>query len=207
MGSWVMWPKKLIIFDEKKKTSGKASRKQKRNHFAEDVEEEFDLQSLESSLPAALQKLYEWGKEGFKDRKAVCFYKEEPVFGINAKSYLLGLDVKRLANMAEVTGTIIVLYMRYLYDVLKKSKMVDMVGFVDPALTGEIGCGSATTRSRSIKDRLISASPNQIFLVPYNASAHWVLTVIDPDNDTVYFMDPLKKRLGGNGEWKDIVDT
>ncbi|XP_024177978.1 uncharacterized protein LOC112183893 [Rosa chinensis] len=58
-----------------------------------------------------------------------------------------------------------------------------------------------------IKDRLISASPNQIFLVPYNASAHWVLTVIDPDNDIVYFMDPLKRRLGGNGEWKDIVDT
>ncbi|PRQ23663.1 hypothetical protein RchiOBHm_Chr6g0263841 [Rosa chinensis] len=101
----------------------------------------------------------------------------------------------RLANMAEVTGTLIVLYMRYLYDVLKESKMLDMVGFIDPAMTGEKGCGSATSRSRSVKDCLISASPNQISLLPYNASVHWMLTVIDPDNEIVYFMDPLRRRL------------
>ncbi|KAM5578461.1 hypothetical protein ABKV19_008661, partial [Rosa sericea] len=95
---------------------------------------------------------------------------------------------------------------RHMHDVLKESKMLDMVGFIDPALIGEKGCGSATTRSRSIKDRLISVSPNQIFLLPYNASVHWMLIVIDPDNETVYFMDPLRRRLPG-GEWKDIVDT
>ncbi|XP_040365679.1 uncharacterized protein LOC112168778 isoform X2 [Rosa chinensis] len=84
--------------------------------------------------------------------------------------------------------------------------MQDMVCFIDPAMTGEKGCGRATSRSRSIKDCLISAPPNQIFLLPYNASVHWMLTVIDPDNEIVYFMDPLRRRLAG-GEWKDIVDT
>ncbi|XP_024156196.1 uncharacterized protein LOC112164199 [Rosa chinensis] len=206
MGSWVMWSKNLIIFDEKTKTSAKASRKKKKNQFMQDSEEEFGLLSLESSLPTALQRLCVWGKEGLKDGKAIFFYKEDHVFGINAKSYLLDLDVTRLATMTKVTGTLIVLYMRYLHDVLKESKMLDMVGFIDPALIGEKGCGSATMRSRSIKDRLISASPNQIFLLPYNAFVHWMLTVINPDNETVYFMDPLRRRLPGE-EWKDIVDT
>ncbi|PRQ45327.1 hypothetical protein RchiOBHm_Chr3g0488981 [Rosa chinensis] len=75
----------------------------------------------------------------------------------------------RLTNMAEITGTLIMLHMRYLHDVSKEFKMLDIVGFIDPAMTGEKGCGSATSRPRSIKDRLISASPNQIFLLPYNA--------------------------------------
>ena len=48
--------------------------------------------------------------------------------------------------------------------------MLDMVGFIDPALTGDKGCGSPSTRSGNINDRLITASENQIFLLPYNAS-------------------------------------
>lgn len=59
---------------------------------------------------------------------------------------------------------------RYLHNVLKESKMLDMVGFIDPALTGDKGCGSPSKRSENIKDRLITASENQIFLLPYNAS-------------------------------------
>ena len=35
-------------------------------------------------------------------------------------------------------------------------------------------------------------------------SDHWTLTVIDPDNDTVYFMDPVRRRIPC-GDWAKIV--
>lgn len=57
----------------------------------------------------------------------------------------------------------------YLYDVLKKSKMVDMVGMVDPAITGALGCGNPTERSRSLAARFNNGKAGQIFLVPYNS--------------------------------------
>ncbi|KAL6225998.1 hypothetical protein ACLB2K_004846 [Fragaria x ananassa] len=33
---------------------------------------------------------------------------------------------------------------------------------------------------------------------------HWTLTVVDPDNDTVYFMDPVRRRIPC-GDWAKIV--
>ncbi|KAM5579717.1 hypothetical protein ABKV19_009476 [Rosa sericea] len=94
----------------------------------------------------------------------------------------------------------------YLYGVLKKSKMVDMVGFMDTTDIGSIGCGNPIERSRAIADRLKRAKRGQILLLPYNSRCHWMLTVINAEEDLVYFMDPLKRRLV-TGEWKDIVDN
>ncbi|KAK9939473.1 hypothetical protein M0R45_016168 [Rubus argutus] len=76
-------------------------------------------------------------------------------------------DVRRLARMREVTGNCIVLYQRYLYNVLTQC---------------------------------------QLFMLPYNADSHWTLTIVDPDIETVYFLDPMKRRLGTR-EWIGIVDS
>ncbi|XP_040369816.1 uncharacterized protein LOC121051479 isoform X2 [Rosa chinensis] len=106
---WVVYYLCLPCF--MKKASGKASRKQKRNQFSPYSDAEFDLQSLPSSLQASLKKLCEWGKEGFKDGKAICFYKEEPIFGYHDKSFLLDVEVMRLAHMAQVTSSCIVVHL------------------------------------------------------------------------------------------------
>ena len=45
----------------------------------------------------------------------------------------------------------------------------------------------------------------RIFFI-YNLQYCLVLTVIDPENETVYFMDPLKRRLIV-GEFRVVVDT
>ena len=37
------------------------------------------------------------------------------------------------------------------------------------------------------------------------SSCHWMLTVVNPDEEIVHFMDPLKRRLV-TGEWRNIVD-
>jgi hypothetical protein len=36
-------------------------------------------------------------------------------------------------------------------------------------------------------------------------SKHWMLTVVNPEEEIVYFMDPLKRRLVG-GEWHTVVE-
>jgi hypothetical protein len=57
----------------------------------------------------------------------------------------------------------------YLYDVLKKAKMVDMVGFVDPLQIGALGCGNLAEKSRNLSNRFKNSKRGQIFLLPYNA--------------------------------------
>ncbi|PRQ47016.1 hypothetical protein RchiOBHm_Chr2g0095171 [Rosa chinensis] len=84
--------------------------------------------------------------------------------------------------------------------------MLDMVGFIDPAHTGIIGCGNPTERARSMSNRYLLGKPGQIFLVPYNSGAHGMLSVVNPDEEVMHFMDLLKMRLCA-GEWKAIVDN
>ncbi|KAM5546536.1 hypothetical protein ABKV19_002361 [Rosa sericea] len=40
----------------------------------------------------------------------------------------------------------------------------------------------------------------------FDVSCHWMLTVVNPAEEVVHFMDPLKRRLV-TGEWKTIVDN
>ena len=36
-------------------------------------------------------------------------------------------------------------------------------------------------------------------------SGHWTLSAVNPDEETIHFMDRLKRRLIA-GEWKTIMD-
>ena len=100
-----------ILNQEQAASSGKRSKKKKRNQTDSNVVVEF--QSLiTSALPASLKKLCEWGINGFKDGRTICFEIEGSVFGYIRKTYLLDVDVQRLAMMAELTANCIVVYMR-----------------------------------------------------------------------------------------------
>ncbi|KAK9942844.1 hypothetical protein M0R45_008491 [Rubus argutus] len=198
MGSWVAWPKELIIMSPEKR--------KKLLQENEDSEVQFSLQKLAPTLPASLKMLCMWGEEAFKDGHTINFEMDSEVFGYVRKTYIIGTDVRRLASMREITANCIVVYLRYLYDVLTRYKMRDMIAFVDPALIGGKGCGNGIVRSQNIKERLITAKPGQLFMLPYNSDSHWMLTVVDPDKETVYFMDPMKRRLA-TGEWTGIVDS
>lgn len=100
-----------ILNQEQAASSGKRSKKKKRNQTDSNVVVEF--QSLiTSALPASLKKLCKWGINGFKDGRTICFEIEGPVFGYIRKTYLLDVDVQRLAMMAELTANCIVVYMR-----------------------------------------------------------------------------------------------
>ncbi|PRQ34678.1 putative Ulp1 protease family catalytic domain-containing protein [Rosa chinensis] len=112
-----------------------------------------------------------WGESAFRDGHTINFIMEPEVFGYSRKTFILGSDVRRLASMREVFGNCIAVYQRYLYDQLTAYKMVDMVAFVDPSRIGGKGGGNGTVRAQHIRDRLLTAKPGQIFMLPYNSGA------------------------------------
>ncbi|KAL6185516.1 hypothetical protein ACLB2K_041649 [Fragaria x ananassa] len=67
-----------------------------------------------------------------------------------------------------------------------------------------IGCGTGTQRTENIAKSLTTAKPGQVFMLPYNSGDHWTLTVVDLDNDTVYSIDPVRRRIPC-GDWAKIV--
>ncbi|KAL6125729.1 hypothetical protein ACLB2K_073783 [Fragaria x ananassa] len=98
-------------------------------------------------------------------------------------------------------------FIRYLYDVLKNIKMLDMIVFVDPAMVGE-GYGPTRSKAEHLCARFITSKPGQLFLVPYNSDQHWVLTVVEPEKENVYYMDPLRRRLPiASAKLKSVINS
>ncbi|KAL6557357.1 hypothetical protein OROMI_017707 [Orobanche minor] len=209
-GSWVAWPEELVIY-----TPLSPSEDYMDDDDDEDIQviqKAFDsnlLREVAVGLPNSLSMLCMCGEEGFKDSKTIQFHMEAEVFGEIRNSYIYGEDVLKMANMEKVTGNIIVIYQRYLYDVLRKYQMLDMFAFVDPALIGgDPACGTIKQKVEYLAGRLKASQPGQLMMVPYNADSHWVLTIIDPENEKVYYLDPIRRRLPlGSCEWKTVVNS
>ncbi|KAL6588177.1 hypothetical protein OROMI_001155 [Orobanche minor] len=227
-GSWVAWPEELVIYtplspsekpNKKRRTDDEDF--QAIDDYMDDDDDDEDIQVIQKSfdskllrevavgLPNSLSMLCMWGEEGFKDSKTIHFHMEAEVFGEIRNSYIYGEDVLKMANMEKVTGNIIVIYQRYLYDVLKKYQVLDMFAFVDPALIGgDPACGIIKQKVEYLAGRLKASQPGQLMMVPYNADSHWVLTIIDPENEKVYYLDPIRRRLPlGSCEWKIVVNS
>ncbi|KAI5350645.1 hypothetical protein L3X38_003536 [Prunus dulcis] len=66
--------------------------------------------------------------------------------------------------------------MRYLFDYLKMANMVNLV------------------------------DGDQFYLVPYNPGGHWVLKIVRPAKEIVYYMESLRNR-SVDEEMRNIVNT
>ncbi|KAI5328107.1 hypothetical protein L3X38_027503 [Prunus dulcis] len=129
----------------------------------------------------------------------------EEIFGTEHDTWLLCEDVLQFASMVEIGSTVIVVYMRYLFDYLEMENMVNLVGLVDP---GQVSSPSRmlSHRSKYLTDRLKNADGDQFYLVPYNPGGHWVLTIVRPAKETVYYMDSLSNR-SVDEDMRNIVNT
>ncbi|VFQ66022.1 unnamed protein product [Cuscuta campestris] len=82
-----------------------------------------------------------------------------------------------------------------LYELVKKNKMLQMISFVDPGMVRTLACGNIGQRSRKLADCFKGACDGQHFLISFNDVNHWALTVVKPNEEVVYYMDPLKRRI------------
>ncbi|XP_040368009.1 uncharacterized protein LOC112180636 [Rosa chinensis] len=211
IGTCVAWPRNLVVIPGEKappkaiqqKKKNRANTKKRMRNVFDDNE---DLENLPPNLPTTLKDLCTWGNNFLRDRVTIHTTFAADLFGRSKKVCLLRSDLYTMANKLEVSNHVLVFYMSYLHEVLKKCKMVDMVAFVDPDQTGTLGCGNPTERARSLSDCYRQGRLGQIFVVPHNSGAHRMLTVVNPNEEVVHFMDPLKRRLD-TGEWKSIVNN
>ncbi|XP_074373659.1 uncharacterized protein LOC141714009 [Apium graveolens] len=127
-----------------------------------------------------MKRLWTWVKEALSCGRTISFELSKEAFGFTKKQIMFLSDIHAVCSGGEMAGSVICLFIHFLNEYVKKHKMVNMISFVDPSIIGAIGCGSAVNQR--------------------------TLTVVNPDAEVVYYMDPLKCRIA-NGEWVDVVDN
>ncbi|CAL8137573.1 unnamed protein product [Prunus armeniaca] len=155
-----------------------------------------DYSNVEVS--SSLQSLCGYVETTLKPQgKIMTFNIEEEVFGADRSTFVLHEDITQFAGMEEIGATVVAVYMRGLYDLLREANMCSMVGFIDHAQVSA-NAGSLTDRSRIVASRLQKTDGEQIFMMPYNPGAK---------RETVYFLDPLPGNRVVDEEGKNIVNS
>ncbi|CAL8167931.1 unnamed protein product [Prunus armeniaca] len=138
--------------------------------------------------------------------KIMTFNIEKEVFGADRSTFVLHEDITQFSGMEEIGATVVAVYMRCLYDLLREANMCSMVGFIDPAQVSA-NAGSLTDRSRIVASRLQKTDGEHIFMMPYNPGRHWVLLIVRAKRETVYFLDPLPGNRVVDEKGKNIVNS
>ncbi|XP_074327418.1 uncharacterized protein LOC141665338 [Apium graveolens] len=214
MGTFIAWPRKMIIARNNSSTSHVlAAKKTKKAHskkikktykVIEDVEQELVVQ-IGQKYPSAMKRLWTWAKEALSGGRTISFKLSKETFGFTKKQIMFLSDIHAVFSGGKMVGSVICLFIHFLNEYVRKHKMVNMISFVDPGIIGAIGCGSAVQRSRELCTRFKDSRKGQHFLIPYNDVNHWTLTVVNPDTEVIYDLDPLKRRIA-NGEWVHAID-
>ncbi|CAL2257006.1 unnamed protein product [Prunus armeniaca] len=192
--------KKEDTNDEEKKEE-----KQDEEKHDEEGNEVVDYSNVE--VPSSLQSLCGYVETTLKPQgKIMTFNIEKEVFGADRSTFVLHEDITQFAGMEEIGATVVAVYMRCLYDLLREANMCSMVGFIDHAQVSA-NAGSLTDRSRIVASRLQKTDGEQIFMMPYNPGRHWVLLIVRAKRETVYFLDPLPGNRVVDEEGKNIVNS
>ncbi|KAI5316294.1 hypothetical protein L3X38_036001 [Prunus dulcis] len=163
-----------------------------------------DLSKLD--MPAPLLALCQYVETKLKPaNETIRIHMPEEIFGTDHDTWLLSEDILQFASMVEIGSTVIAVYIRYLFDYLKIANMVNLVGLVDP---GQVSSQSRTLSycSKHLSECLKNADGNQFYLVPYNPGGHWVLIIVRPAKETVYYRDSLPNR-SVDEDMRNIVNT
>ncbi|CAL2239424.1 unnamed protein product [Prunus armeniaca] len=154
----------------------KKEEKQDEEKHDEEGDEVLDYSNVE--VPSSLQSLCGYVETTLKPQgKIMTFNIEKEVFGADRSTFVLHEDITQFAGMEEIGATVVAVYMRCLYDLLREANMCSMVGFIDPAQ------------------------------VSANAGRHWVLLIVRAKRETVYFLDPLPGNRVVDEEGKNIVNS
>ncbi|CAL2260020.1 unnamed protein product [Prunus armeniaca] len=170
---------------------------------AENRQDQTDLSKLD--MPAPLLALCQYVKAKLKPaNETIRVHMPEEMFGIDHETWLLSEDILQFASMVEIGATIAV-YMRYLFNYLKMANMVNLFGLVNP---GQVSSQSGTLShcSKHLSKSLKNAYGDQFYLVPYNPGGHWVLIIVRPTKETVYYINSFPNR-SVDEDMRNILNT
>ncbi|KAK9725436.1 hypothetical protein RND81_05G143100 [Saponaria officinalis] len=100
-------------------------------------------------------------------------------------------DIIQMFELKWLNISIIQVWGRYISEV-GVSLGVDNVGYLCPERLSSVETDTLGT-SEYITDALVSLQGKKFILGPYFESEHWMLIVICPERNEVYFMDPKKR--------------
>ncbi|CAL9011691.1 unnamed protein product [Prunus brigantina] len=161
--------------EEEKKNENEKDKKEDEEKHDVEVIEGVDYSNIE--VPSSLKSLCSYVETKPKEQ-TINFTIDKEVFGEERNTFLLPEDITQLAGMEEIGATVVAVYMRVLYEKLKKANMCTMVGFIDPAVVSA-NAGTITSRSRIVAGRLQKTDGEQIFMMPYNPGDHLYFNGVD----------------------------
>ncbi|CAL8157098.1 unnamed protein product [Prunus armeniaca] len=171
---------------------------------AENRQDQTDLSKL--YMPAPLLALCQYVKTKLKPaNETIRVHMPEEMFGIDHETWLLSEDILQFASMVEIGAIVIAVYMRYLFDYLKMANMVNLFGLVNPGQVSSQS-GMLSHCSKHLSESLKKAYGDQFYLVPYNPGGHWVLIIVRPTKETVYYINSLPNR-SVDEDMRNILNT
>ncbi|XP_024639753.2 uncharacterized protein [Medicago truncatula] len=200
IGTIVPWPLKLLQFvGECEKIPNQFQNKDKSiQRSAESVSspnknnKKFKIQESPkvggSSSLANLPFLEMYTTKMMKAGSSIHINMEESIFGEEFLERLRVDNIKEIIDHNWLSASIITVFSRYLFDkFISPNGLITKFSFVSPHVSRDDNQGNAIAKillkDKEFKDRLI--------LAPCNIGKHWVLLVINPDAEMIYYMDPL----------------
>ncbi|KAG5554513.1 hypothetical protein RHGRI_012157 [Rhododendron griersonianum] len=120
---------------------------------------------------------------------------EKDLFGVDVDYHLQKVDMGYICELTELSIQWIVLYMSYLYEVMKASNMHRSFFFVNPYVTSVKNKPGDDSLEALLARRLEDAKSGELVFAPCNIGAHWVLLVIEESTSTVYYLDSINSKV------------
>ncbi|RXI07979.1 hypothetical protein DVH24_014545 [Malus domestica] len=184
IGSHVAWPRHLVVTNDESRTNP-------------------HLRQRFQKQPLALRSLMLIAQNMHKD-VTVPIIMESDLFGNEHTTFIGGDDIIQFCSMAKISTVCISIYIRQLWSTLKKNNLDGLFGFVDPGRISQ-KAGRKEQRSNALALRLQNCKKGQLIFAPYNKGFHWLLAIIDPYEELVYYMDSLN-WIQIDPRMKDIVE-
>ncbi|KAK0579540.1 hypothetical protein LWI29_027641 [Acer saccharum] len=149
VGSYVVWPKNLIILSQNEDLNKKHQSKGKKIEEVIGKMEVFYLEKFHSSK----KWLEKYTAKLMVSNDTIDIHKESNIIGEDGIVNLMKSDIHEFCAMEEISTNCIVIYIRYLYGILKQNKLLDKFAFVDPNHIAYF-VGSKEERARLLNKRL-----------------------------------------------------
>ncbi|KAK9176499.1 hypothetical protein WN944_028516 [Citrus x changshan-huyou] len=174
IGSIVAWPKKIVI----------TSNNEVSKFVSQDV--------ASSSMPPIVKSLFSFAKNVMHPSGSIIINFDPNMFASTTEMMFLGRDdILQFCRMEQISVSVIKLYMRLLFENIKRCNLEKRFKFVDPEFFANGSAHDSEEKAKKLGDIMESIDPTQLIIFPYNESAHWMLTVIDSYEGQCYFFDSI----------------
>ncbi|GMN28449.1 hypothetical protein TIFTF001_041174 [Ficus carica] len=231
VGGFVAWPKSLVVVqtslsqaskgpsrapereaEGSKRTKKRAGRKKIQSQLeveqqpAQEEMPSFDLNDISFEL----RPLAFYAQSSMWDGTQIVCPQQHFVMGDEMPIYIGFEDVYHFISFKEISANNIMIYIRYLVECCARTGIDQRFEFISPVLVSLVqqNVDRATyvrERAECILRILRNAPKGKRFLMPYNSGQHWILTVIDPWDDSVMYFNPLGNEPGD--DFKDLITT